>query len=207
MLLNRIRPSLYMSGWMMAWAVVSTLMSVVKDYKGMIACRFVLGITEAPFYPGGVYLISMFYTRKESATRMSVFYTGNLLASAFSGLIAAPIFSGMEGRHGLEGWRWLFIIQGLITGKSKSSGVPQTCAANHLESGRCYPCFLYASQCTSADTMAHAGGARTRPQQNRLRYHRKGEQSKRLEGTSRSLYRLPHVVIRADAKYASFRQR
>lgn len=117
MLLNRIKPSWYMSGWMMAWAVVSTLMAVVKDYKGMLACRFVLGITEAPFYPGGVYLISIFYTRKESATRMSVFYTGNLLASAFSGLIAAPIFSGMEGKHGLEGWRWLFIIQGLITGK------------------------------------------------------------------------------------------
>ena len=107
-----------MSGWMMAWAIVSTLMAVVKDYKGMLACRFVLGITEAPFYPGGVYLISMFYTRKESATRMSIFYTGNLLASSFSGLIAAGVFAGMEGKHGLEGWRWLFIIQGLITGKS-----------------------------------------------------------------------------------------
>ncbi|KAJ4993615.1 MFS transporter [Stagonosporopsis vannaccii] len=115
MLLNRIKPSWYMSGWMMAWAIVSTLMAIVKDYKGMLACRFVLGITEAPFYPGGVYLISMFYTRKESATRMSIFYTGNLLASSFSGLIAAGVFAGMEGKSGLEGWRWLFIIQGLIT--------------------------------------------------------------------------------------------
>jgi MFS family permease len=129
MLLNRIKPSWYMSGWMMAWAVVSTLMAVVKDYKGMLACRFVLGITEAPFYPGGVYLISMFYTRKESATRMSVFYTGNLLASSFSGLIAAPIFSGLEGRHGLEGWRWLFIIQGLITGMF-SEVLLQVCITN-----------------------------------------------------------------------------
>ena len=117
MLLNRIKPSWYMSGWMAAWAIVSTLMAVVKDYKGMLACRFVLGITEAPFYPGGVYLISMFYTRKESATRMSIFYTGNLLASSFSGLIAAAVFAGLEGKHGLEGWRWLFIIQGVITGE------------------------------------------------------------------------------------------
>lgn len=100
----------------MAWAIVSTLMAIVKDYKGMLACRFILGITEAPFYPGGVYLISMFYTRKESATRMSIFYTGNLLASSFSGLIAAAVFAGMEGKSGLEGWRWLFIIQGVITG-------------------------------------------------------------------------------------------
>ena len=105
-----------MSGWMMAWAIVSTLMAVVKDYHGMLACRFVLGITEAPFYPGGIFMISMFYTRKETATRMSVFYTGNLLASSFSGLIAAGVFAGLDGVRGLEGWRWLFIIQGLITG-------------------------------------------------------------------------------------------
>ncbi|KAF2130443.1 MFS transporter-like protein [Dothidotthia symphoricarpi CBS 119687] len=115
MLLTRIKPAYYMSGWMLAWAVVSTLMAIVKDYKGMLACRFVLGITEAPFYPGGVYLISAFYNRKESATRMSIFYTGNLLASSFSGLIAAGVFAGLDGKHGLEGWRWLFIIQGVVT--------------------------------------------------------------------------------------------
>ena len=61
-------------------------------------------------------MISSFYTRKETATRMSVFYTGNLLASSFSGLIAAGIFAGLDGKHGLEGWRWLFLIQGVFTG-------------------------------------------------------------------------------------------
>lgn len=75
MLLNRVRPSIFMSGWMISWSIVSTLMALVQGYKGMLACRFVLGITEAPFYPGGLYLISQFYTRKESATRMSVFYS------------------------------------------------------------------------------------------------------------------------------------
>lgn len=48
---------------------------------------------------------------------MSIFYTGNLLASSFSGLIAAGVFAGLDGKHGLEGWRWLFIIQGVITGR------------------------------------------------------------------------------------------
>lgn len=62
--------------------------------------RFVLGIVEAPFYPGAIYMISLFYTRKESAARMAVFYTGNLLASSFAGLIAAGVFSGLDGKHG-----------------------------------------------------------------------------------------------------------
>ena len=146
MLLNRIKPSWYMSGWMMAWAIVSTLMAIVKDYKGMLACRFILGITEAPFYPGGVYLISMFYTRKESAVRMSIFYTGNLLASSFSGLIAAAVFAGMEGKHGLEGWRWLFIIQGVITGEF--SAALHTSTTNTNTSGRGRTGLLFVAQRT-----------------------------------------------------------
>ncbi|KAF2827773.1 putative MFS transporter [Ophiobolus disseminans] len=115
LLLTRIKPAYYMAGWMMAWAIVSTCMAFVKNYHGMLACRFVLGVTEAPFYPGAVYMISIFYARKETATRLSIFYTGNLLASAFSGLIAAPIFSELHGKNGMEGWRWLFLIQGVIT--------------------------------------------------------------------------------------------
>ncbi|KAJ4358699.1 uncharacterized protein N0V89_003283 [Didymosphaeria variabile] len=115
MLLTRVKPSHYMAGWTMAWAIVSTLMVLVKNYHGMLACRLVLGMTEAPFYPGALFMISSFYTRKETATRLSVFYTGNLLASSFSGLIAAGIFARLDGAHGLEGWRWLFLIQGVVT--------------------------------------------------------------------------------------------
>ncbi|KAI0424840.1 MFS transporter-like protein [Xylaria sp. FL1042] len=115
MLVTRVKPSWYLAGWMLAWAIVSTLNCLVKDYHGLLAVRLVLGITEAPFYPGALYLISLFYTRKETATRLAVFYTGNLLASTFSGLIAAGVFAGLDGVHGLSGWRWLFLIQGVIT--------------------------------------------------------------------------------------------
>lgn len=57
-------------------------------------------------------MLSMFYTRKELASRMAIFYTGNMLASSFSGLIAAGVFEALDGVKGLAGWRWLFIIQG-----------------------------------------------------------------------------------------------
>ncbi|TVY38349.1 putative transporter [Lachnellula subtilissima] len=115
MILNRVKPAWFMGGFMMAWALVSTLTCLVKDYHSMLAVRFLLGVVEAPFYPGALYMISQFYTRKEVATRMSIFYTGNMLASAFSGLISAGVFSGLDGVHGWEGWRWLFLIQGVIT--------------------------------------------------------------------------------------------
>lgn len=63
---------------------------------------------------GAIYLLSIFYTRKEVATRIAILYTGNILATAFAGLIAIGIFK-LGGVAGLAGWRWLFIIQGIVT--------------------------------------------------------------------------------------------
>jgi MFS family permease len=59
-------------------------------------------------------MLSIFYTRKEIATRISILYTGNILATAFAGLIAIGIFK-LDGAAGQAGWQWLFIIQGIAT--------------------------------------------------------------------------------------------
>lgn len=99
---------------MAMWAIVSALTAVAKDYTGLLLARFFLGITEAPFYPGALYMLSLFYTRKEIATRMSILYTAALTATAVAGLIAIGVFK-MGGMGGLAGWRWLFIIQGVLT--------------------------------------------------------------------------------------------
>ncbi|KAJ5585747.1 hypothetical protein N7450_005534 [Penicillium hetheringtonii] len=115
MLITRLRPSYYMAGAMAAWAVVSALTALAKDFTGLLLVRFFLGLTETPYYPGALYMLSIFYTRKEIATRISILYTGNILATAFAGLIAAGIFHGMDDLAGISGWQWLFILQGAVT--------------------------------------------------------------------------------------------
>ncbi|KAJ6186530.1 hypothetical protein N7519_007831 [Penicillium mononematosum] len=115
MLITRLRPSYYMAGAMAAWAVVSALTALAKDFTGLLLVRFFLGVTETPYYPGALYMLSIFYTRKEIATRISILYTGNILATAFAGLIAAGIFHGMDDLAGIAGWQWLFILQGAVT--------------------------------------------------------------------------------------------
>lgn len=100
---------------MIAWAIVSTLTAITHDFTGLLLTRFFLGVVEAPYYPGALYILSIFYTRKELSTRIAILYSGNILATAFAGLIAAGVFSGLEGVAGLEGWRWLFILQGIVT--------------------------------------------------------------------------------------------
>ncbi|KAL6413272.1 hypothetical protein AUP68_02779 [Ilyonectria robusta] len=112
---KRVRPSVYMSICMMAWAVVSACTALAKNYTSLVVLRFFLGVTEAPFYPGALYLLSIFYTRKEIATRLSILYSGNIFATSFSGLIAAATFNTIDGAQGLRGWQWLFIIEGILT--------------------------------------------------------------------------------------------
>ncbi|RYP03216.1 hypothetical protein DL764_005297 [Monosporascus ibericus] len=100
---------------MLVWAAVSACTALVHNFGGLVACRFMLGITEAPFYPGATYMLSIFYTRKEVASRIAILYCAQILATGVSGLIAAGIFEGMHGLSGLAGWRWLFIVEGAVT--------------------------------------------------------------------------------------------
>ncbi|KAK2812285.1 hypothetical protein FQN49_008387, partial [Arthroderma sp. PD_2] len=115
MLITRVPPSIYMSSWMVVWSIVSACTALVQSYSGMVVCRFLLGITEAPFYPGATYILSIFYTRKEVAARIAMLYCAQILATGFAGLIAAGVFSGLDQARGLSGWRWLFIIEGSVS--------------------------------------------------------------------------------------------
>lgn len=73
-----------------------------------------LGLTEAGFFPAANYLLTTWYCRFEIQTRIAVFYSAASLAGAFSGLLAFAI-AKMDGVGGLEGWRWIFILEGILT--------------------------------------------------------------------------------------------
>ncbi|KAM5342218.1 hypothetical protein ACJ41O_015249 [Fusarium nematophilum] len=114
MLITRLRPSVFMASFMALWAIVSTLTAIAKDFKGLLLTRFFLGIVEAAFYPGALYMLSIFYNRTEIATRISILFTANICGTAFAGLTAIGVFE-MSGIAGLAGWRWIFILQGILT--------------------------------------------------------------------------------------------
>jgi MFS family permease len=114
MIITRVRPSIFLGAWMALWAICSTLQGIVHNFTGLFLARFFLGFTEAPFYPGALYLLSIFYTRREIATRISILFSGSVCGNAFASLIAIGVFK-MHGTAGLEGWRWLYILQGIVT--------------------------------------------------------------------------------------------
>lgn len=73
-----------------------------------------MGAFEAGFFPGAIAYMTKWYTNYELATRLSIFYVGSALSGAFSGLLAYAL-AKMDGIGGLEGWRWIFIIEGIFT--------------------------------------------------------------------------------------------
>ena len=56
----------------------------------------------------------MWYRRREAQRRFSFFFSSTTLAGAFGGLIASAI-GKMDGMQGFRGWRWIFILEGVLT--------------------------------------------------------------------------------------------
>ncbi|KAL2204818.1 MFS general substrate transporter [Sarocladium strictum] len=115
MILSRSRPSIFLPGIMIIWGALCAVMSVSKNYATLLAFRFILGCIESGFFPGVLYLLSSWYTRAELGKRFAIFYAAAVLSGAFGGLLAGGITSGLHDAHGITGWRWLFIVEGVAT--------------------------------------------------------------------------------------------
>lgn len=89
-------------------------MGFTKDWKQMTVCRALLGLLEAGYFPGCVYLLSSWYVRYDVQKRFSVFYLIGCVASALAGILAFGL-SQMGGIQGLGGWRWIFIMEGVVS--------------------------------------------------------------------------------------------
>ncbi|KAK9784537.1 hypothetical protein SCARD494_12792 [Seiridium cardinale] len=115
MIIGKVRPSYYICLVTSLWGVISMSQGFTKNFGHLAAVRFLLGLIEAPFLPAVFVLMSCWYTRAELPPRVAILYGGNMMATAFSGLIAAGITSRMEGVAGRPSWEWLFIIEGAMT--------------------------------------------------------------------------------------------
>lgn len=114
-LLPRLRPSRYVSALMFLWGIVVACMGAVQNARHLWALRFLLGIFEAGFSPAVMYLFSMWYTRRENSRRFMVFWSASIMSGAFAGILAGAISGGLDGSRGLPGWRWLFVVEGVVT--------------------------------------------------------------------------------------------
>lgn len=94
--------------------IFSIAQGLVNNFAGLVACRFIIGILEAGLIPGSIFLLSAYYPRYELQWRVSMLHVGNATSNAFGGLLAYGVAS-INSSNGWSGWRWIFVIEGLIT--------------------------------------------------------------------------------------------
>ena len=112
--MKRVSPRLWLGGQTLLLGMFTICQGVVKTYGGLIAMRVLVGTFEAGLIPGTVFLLAAYYPRFQLQWRLSVLMCSTALASAFGGLLAYAI-AGMAGTDGYLGWRWIFIIEGVIS--------------------------------------------------------------------------------------------
>ncbi|KAL6416033.1 uncharacterized protein AUP68_00242 [Ilyonectria robusta] len=111
----KIRPSIYLSIIVFCWGCIVSGMSQSKSLKGFLVGRFFLGCVEAGMFPGALFILTCWYTKKEVGKRFCIFYTAGCIAPALGGIMAGAIIRSLDGARGMAGWRWLLLIEGLIT--------------------------------------------------------------------------------------------
>lgn len=114
MILKRWKPEVFVPLTVVLFGIVVTCMGVVNNYSQLMATRALLGIFESALFPGISYILSTYYMKTELLVRQAVFFSAGSVAGAFSGLLAAAI-TQMDGVGGYQGWRWIFILEGLLT--------------------------------------------------------------------------------------------
>ncbi|KAL4867472.1 hypothetical protein BDV12DRAFT_171260 [Aspergillus spectabilis] len=114
LVIKRFTPSRWISFITTAWGIVATLTGVVQNYSGLIACRIILGALEGGLFPGLTIYLTMFYTKREYGLRIGYLFVSAAIAGGVGGLLAFGI-GHMEGVAGLNGWRWIMILEGIPT--------------------------------------------------------------------------------------------
>jgi ACS family tartrate transporter-like MFS transporter len=112
LLLLRFGAKRWLARIMFTWGLLAAAMMFVRTPIEYYAVRLLLGVAEAGFFPGVIYYLTLWFPAHMRARALSRFYIALPLSSVVMGSLAGWLL-GLNGRLGLAGWQWLFLIEGL----------------------------------------------------------------------------------------------
>jgi ACS family tartrate transporter-like MFS transporter len=112
LILARVGARRWMARIMISWGIVASAMMFVRTPLEFYALRFLLGVAEAGFFPGIVYYFGDWFPARERARALAWFMTA-IPVSAALGNPLSGLLLGLDGRGGLTGWEWVFLVEGI----------------------------------------------------------------------------------------------
>lgn len=112
LILQRLGARRWIGRILLSWGVVAVLMAFMTSAAQFNLLRLLLGVAEAGFFPGIILYLSQWVPEQQRVRTLA----GFLLALPVAGLLGGPISAALLSLHqvlGLEGWRWLFLLEGL----------------------------------------------------------------------------------------------
>jgi hypothetical protein len=100
---------------MLSWSLVAACQAFIKSKGGFYATRALLGLLEGGFIADTILFLSFWYKSKELPIRLSYFWVTYEATSIVSAFLAFG-FLHIRRSDGTGGWRYLFALEGLITG-------------------------------------------------------------------------------------------
>ncbi|KAL6819940.1 major facilitator superfamily domain-containing protein [Trichoderma camerunense] len=109
-----VGPDRWIPVQMVLWSVVAVSQCALTGRTSFLCTRSLLGLLEGGFIPDIVLWLSYFYTSRELPVRLSYFWTSLSVTGIVTSLLAFALLH-LRGANGWGGWRWLFLVEGLIT--------------------------------------------------------------------------------------------
>ena len=100
---------------MVTWGVVSALMMFVSTPTQFYIVRFLLGVAEAGFFPAILLYLTYWFPAGRRSKVTALFMTGIPMSGVIGGPLSGWIMHSLGGAHGLAGWQWLFLLEGVPT--------------------------------------------------------------------------------------------
>jgi MFS transporter, ACS family, tartrate transporter len=97
---------------MLTWGLLAAAMTLARSPATFYTLRFLLGMAEAGFFPGVIYYLSLWFPHEMRSRAISRFYIAFPLSNVLMGLIAGSLLQ-LNGRLGMKGWQWLFLVEAL----------------------------------------------------------------------------------------------
>ncbi|KAB5577961.1 pantothenate transporter [Coniochaeta sp. 2T2.1] len=110
MLMTRFSVNYFLPAADLLWGIFTLVQYTSTSVKQLYAFRFLVGMLGGFFFPAAMWYMGCWYKRNELSRRGAFFFIASQVGGMSSGYIQAGAYAHLNGVHGIEGWRWLYII-------------------------------------------------------------------------------------------------